>query len=60
MTMPKMMTISKAAEAVGVSEFCLRRWIRAGEYKGYIKSGTKYLINIDLLNDFLMGGVDRD
>lgn len=54
--MPKMMTIAKAAKAVGITDFCLRRWIRSGKFKGYIMSGTKYLVNVDLLNDFLMGG----
>ena len=56
--MPRMMTISKAAETVGIAAHSLRRWIRAGEYKGYVKSGNKYLINLDMLNDFLMGGSD--
>lgn len=51
--MPTMMKMPKAAEQVGISYGCLRRWILNGCFKGYIKSGTNYLINMERLAEFL-------
>ena len=50
--MPTMMKMPKAAEQVGVSYACLRRWILEGRFNGYVKSGTNYLINMDRLAEF--------
>ena len=51
--MPTMMKMPKAAEQTGVPYSCLRRWILEGRFKGYIKSGTNYLINMERLAEFL-------
>ena len=32
----------------------IRRWIRSGKLK-HVKSGNKYLINMDVLKDYLRG-----
>ena len=54
--MPKMMTISQAAQETGLSYHCIRHLILSGQFRGYIKSGNKYFINQDQFRDFLNGG----
>lgn len=51
--MPTMVTIGKAAELTGVTYSALRRWIKSGEFTFYVRAGTKYLVNLDRLVDFL-------
>lgn len=51
--MPKMMTLREAAEATGLTYSCLRRWILSGQFTYFVKSGSKYLVNMDRLADFL-------
>lgn len=51
--MPVMVTIGKAAEMTGVTYCALRRWIKNGEFTFYVRAGTKYLVNLDRLVDFL-------
>lgn len=63
--MPTMMKMPKAAETVGISYSCLRRWILEGRFSGFIKSGTNYIINMDRLTEFLEckdnnGGVQNE
>lgn len=53
-TVPHMVTIRKAAELTGVSQYAIRRMCRSGEIV-FIKTGTKYLINIDRFMDYLNG-----
>lgn len=51
--MPKMMTLREAAEATGLTYSCLRRWILSGQFTYYVKAGSRYLVNMDRLADFL-------
>lgn len=51
--MPTMVTINKAAELTGVKYSALRRWIKDGTFRGYVMCGSKYLINLERLVDFL-------
>lgn len=51
--MPKMMTLREAAEATGLTYSCLRRWILSGEFTYYVRAGSRYLINMDRLAEFL-------
>ena len=51
--MPTMVTLNKAAELTGVPYSALRRWIKNGEFTYYVMAGTKYLINLERLVEFL-------
>ena len=51
--MPTMVTLNKAAELTGVTYSALRRWIKMGEFKYYVMAGSKYLINLERLGEFL-------
>lgn len=51
--MPTMVTMTKAAELTGVTYSALRRWIKSGEFAYYVKAGSKYLINLERLVEFL-------
>lgn len=51
--MPRMMTLREAAMETGLTYSCLRRWIKSGEFTFYVRAGTKYLVNLDRLVDFL-------
>lgn len=51
--MPTMVTMNKAAELTGVKYSALRRWIKSGEFTYYRMAGSKYLINLERLVDFL-------
>ena len=51
--MPTMVTIKDAAEQTGLSYSCLRRWILEGKFTYFVRSGNKYLINLEKLVDFL-------
>ncbi len=51
--MPKMVTLREAAAQTGLSYSCLRRWILEGKFTGFVKSGTKYFVNLAKLEAFL-------
>lgn len=51
--MPNMVTISKAAEMTGITYSALRRWIKSGEFRYFVRVGTKYLVNLERLAEFL-------
>lgn len=51
--MPQMVTISKASELTGVTYNALRRWIKSGEFRYFVRVGTKYLVNLERLAEFL-------
>lgn len=53
--MPEMLTIKEAGERAGLSYNAIRTWILSGEFKGFVKAGNKYLINMDRLKEFLNG-----
>ena len=53
--MKKMVGVKEAAKATGLSEWELKRGVRAGEYP-FIRIGEgrgKFLFNIDMLNDVI-------
>lgn len=51
--MPTMVTMNKAAELTGVTYSALRRWIKSGEFTYYVMVGSRYLINLERLGEFL-------
>lgn len=51
--MPTMVTIRAAAEQTGLTYSCLRRWIMEGKFHFYVRAGSKYLVNMDKLAEFL-------
>lgn len=51
--MPTMVTLNKAAEMTGVTYSALRRWIKSGTFTYYVMVGSKYLINLERLVEFL-------
>lgn len=51
--MPTMVTMNRASELTSVPYSAIRRWIKSGEFTFYVKVGTKYLINLERLIDFL-------
>lgn len=51
--MTTMVTMNKAAELTGVTYSALRRWIKNGEFTYYVMVGSKYLINLERLVEFL-------
>lgn len=63
--MPTMVTIRTAAEQTGLTYSCLRRWILEGKFPFYVRAGSKYLVNLEKLAEFLnspadpAGGADK-
>lgn len=53
--MPQMVTIRVAAEKTGLTYSCLRRWILEGKFPYFVRAGSKYLINLEKLAEFLNG-----
>lgn len=53
-TLPKMATIAQCAAETGLSYDCIRKLCLQKKIV-HIRSGTKYLINVDRLNDYLNG-----
>ena len=51
--MPTMVTIRAAAEQTGLTYSCLRRWIIEGKFPFYVRAGSKYLVNLEKLAEFL-------
>lgn len=51
--MPTMVTMNKAAELTSVPYSAIRRWIKSGEFTYYVMVGTRYLINLERLVEFL-------
>lgn len=58
--MPTMVTINKAAEMTGVTYSALRRWIKSGTFAYYVMAGSKYLINLERLVEFLNAPASSD
>lgn len=52
---PEMDTIQNAADRTGLSYMCLWRACKAGKIT-YIKSGSRYYINMDKLAEMLNNG----
>lgn len=53
--LPKMRTIVEAAKETGVSQHAIRQWVKSGQVPA-VYAGSKALINLDRLLDFLNGG----
>ena len=51
--MPRMLKLRDAAAETGLTYSCLRRWILSGQFTYFVKAGSKYLVNMDRLADFL-------
>lgn len=51
---PQMVTIKELAQATNISEYCIRK-LCINNQISYIKSGAKYLLNLDLFIDYLNG-----
>ncbi len=51
---PRMRSIEEAAKEVGLSAYTIRRLIKENKII-YVRSGMKYLVNLDRLIDFLNG-----
>ena len=51
---PHMVTIDEAAEVTGISAYTIRRLVKQNKIV-YIKSGTKYLVNLDRFIEYLNG-----
>lgn len=49
---PHMETIKKTAVIFGLSEYCVRQKVLSGEIVS-VKTGNKYLVNIDKFADYL-------
>lgn len=54
--LPKMRTIAEASRETGISQHALRAWVKSGQVPA-VYAGSKALINLDRLLDFLNGGV---
>lgn len=51
--MPRMGTLKVAAEENNLTYSCLRRWILEGKFPFYVRAGSKYLVNMEKLAEFL-------
>ena len=52
--MPKMLSLKQASTETGLSYYCLRNLCLNGEI-AHIRSGNKYMINADRLEEYLDG-----
>ena len=50
--LPRMVTVREAAKMTGLSYDCLRKLCLRNEI-AHIRSGTKYMVNVKKLNDYL-------
>lgn len=55
MTIPTMNTIKEASRQTGLSYEYIRQLIREGKIT-YVRAGTKFLVNMEKLIDFLNDG----
>ena len=54
-TIPQMMTIEKAAKFANLTKYHTRQLVLQGKVK-FVKSGVKYLVNVDRLIEYLNNG----
>ena len=52
---PEMKTISEASKIVGLTKYHVRKLVLQNKIK-YIRSGVKYLVNVDSLINYLNNG----
>lgn len=55
MAIPKMETLKKASELTGLTVYCITNLCKTGKIV-YIRSGRKYLVNMDSLEAFMRVG----
>lgn len=53
-SIPKMRTIKETSNETNIPYHTIRKWCLEGKIT-YIKAGTKYLVNLDKLIEFLNG-----
>lgn len=58
MQIPTMLTIKSAAEQTGLSYDCIRKMCLQNKIV-YIRAGTKFLINLEKLIEYLNGEADE-
>lgn len=51
----RMRTIKETATETGLSYSAIRNFIISGVFRGYVRCGKKYLINLDRFIEFLNG-----
>ena len=56
---PCMITINEAAQIVKLAKYHIRQLVLQGKVK-YIKTGRKYLLNLDSLIDYLKNGDKKE
>ena len=61
---PRMRTIDQAVAwlqefdpETAFTKTALRRMVTTGELPGVVRIGSKYLVNLDILSDFLRGSI---
>lgn len=54
---PKMLSIAQTAKVIGLAKHYVRQLVLQGKVK-YIRSGVKYLLNLDSLINYLNNGDD--
>lgn len=54
---PEMKTISEASEITGLTKYHIRKLVLQGKVK-FVRSGVKYLLNMDSLINYLNNGDD--
>lgn len=59
MTIPTMLTIQETSNATGISYDCIRKLCLQGKIV-HIRAGTKFLINMEKLVDYLNKGEGQD
>ena len=52
---PTMKSIRECSEIVGLAKYHVRRLVLQGKVK-YVRSGSKYLVNVDSLIEYLNSG----
>lgn len=52
---PEMKNISEASKIVGLTKYHVRKLVLQDKIK-YVRSGVKYLVNVDSLIDYLNNG----
>ena len=52
---PKMLSIAQTAKVIGLAKHYVRQLVLQGKVK-YIRSGVKYLLNLDSLINYLNNG----
>ena len=54
MNVPEMVTIKQAASRINISEYAIRRWVKAGMIRS-VKSGNRVYIPLYSVINFLYG-----